>query len=85
MGVYVYSITLFIVVINLCLYVELLQFCELFLFFFFFFFRLFFIILTFNFLTYYFFYIFITLFAFPTVLFHMQLNFNVYKPSSTSI
>ena len=33
----VYSVTLFIVVINLCIYVGLLQFCGVFLFFFFFF------------------------------------------------
>ena len=79
-GICVYSVTLSTVVINLCLYVGLLQFCGVFIFsplFSFFFF--FFITLMFNFLTYYIFSTLIPLFAFPTVLFPLQLNFNEYK------
>ena len=50
-----------------------------------FFFLSVFIILTLNFLNLLYFYTSITFFAFPTVLFHLQLNFNIYKPSSASI
>ena len=47
----------------------------------FFFLSFFFLILIFK--TYYYFYTFIPLFDFPTLLFPLQLIFNVYKPSST--
>ena len=71
------SFTFFIVVRNLCLYVGLLQFGRVFLFLFFFF--------NYNFLNL-FFHTFIPLFAFPTVIFPLQLIFNIYKSSlSTSI
>ena len=65
----------FIVVINLCLYIGLLQFCGVFLF----------VLFNFNFLNL-FFSTLIPLFAFLTVLSPLQLNFNVYMlTSSTSI
>ena len=84
----VYSVTLFIVVINFCLYIWVLQFCGVLLFSFFFHFFSF-LFYNFNFQvfkTYYIFSTFILLFAFPTVLFPLQLTFNVYKfSSSTSI
>ena len=68
----------FFIVINICLYIELLQFCRVFLFFFFFSF--------FNFLNLLLFFLFVPLFAFPTILFRFQLIFTIYKPSlSTSI
>ena len=70
------SVTFFIVVINLCLYVELLQFCEVFLFF------LFSLFLILIFKPIIIFSTLIPLFAFPTVLFPLQLIFNVYKSSS---
>ena len=70
------SVTFFIVVINLCLYIGLLQFCEVFLFFFFSIFSV--LILIFRPII---FYTFISLFAFPTVLFSLQLIFKVYKSS----
>ena len=73
---------IFIVVINLCLYVWFLQFCGIFLFSPFFFFLFFFSFNNFNFNI---FYTFTPLFAFPTVLIPLQLIFNVYKPSSTYI
>ena len=83
----VYSVTLFIVVVNLCLYTGPLQFCRVFLFFlfsffFYFFSFLYFIILIFKKLLY--FSKFIPLFAFPTLLFPLQLIFNVYKSSSST-
>ena len=83
----VYSVTLFIVVINLCLYVGLLQFCGVFLFFFF---SLSLIILIFLNLLYFFYvYSFVCLsyYSFPLAvnLFFLQLIFNVYKSSSTSV
>ena len=62
---------------------EEFSFFSLFSFFFNFFSFIFFIILIF--LTYYIFSTFIPLFAFPTVPFPLQLIFNVYKSSSTSI
>ena len=68
------SVTFFTVVKNLCLYVGLLQFCGVFLFSFSLFFN-------FNFLNLLFFSTLIFLFAFPTVLFPLQLLFNVYKSS----
>ena len=80
----IYSITLSIVVINFCLYIGLLHFCGVFLFsfFFHFFFSLFY---NFNFLNLLYFSTFILLFAFPTVLSPLQLIFNVYKSSYTSV
>ena len=75
-----FLITLFSVVINLCLYVGFLPFCGVFLFLFSFFFS----ILIFKAIIIYSTYI--PLFAFPTVLSPLQLIFNVYKSSlSTSI
>ena len=68
---------IFIIVINFCLYIGILQFCEVFFFFLFSFFN-------FNFLNLLFF-TFIPLFAFPTVLFSLQLIFNVYESSSASL
>ena len=65
-----YSVTLLIVVINLCLYVGLLQYCGAFLFFPFHFFN-------FNFFN--------LLHLFLTLLFPLPLIFNVYKSLSTSI
>ena len=59
------------------------SFFPLFYFFFCFFSFLCVIILIFNFLTYYILSAFIPLFAFPTVLFPLQLIFNVYKSSSS--
>ena len=94
MGVYVcmcvYSVTIFTVAINLCLYIGPLQFCGIFLFFlfsfFFSFFPSFFIILIKHFLNLFYFSTIIALFAFPTALFPLQLIFNVYESaSSTSI
>ena len=93
-GVFVFffppSITFFIVVINLCLYIGLLWFCGSFLSFFLSFFLLFFFL--FSFLNFNFEFFkpiiissFIPLFYFPTVPFHLQLIFNVYKSSSTYI
>ena len=86
------SVTLFIVVIKLCLYVGLLQFLEFPFSSFFlsssiFFSFLFFIVLIFNFFKPTIFFLhFFPFFAFPTVLFPLQLTFNVYKSSSpTSI
>jgi len=84
----VYSVTLFIVIINICLYVGLLQFCEVYLFFFplfsfffhFFFFSNFYILI---FKPIIFFYIY-SLFAFPTVLFTLKLIFNECKSSSST-
>ena len=80
MGVYVYSVTLFLVVMNLCICFGLLQFCGVFLYLSFFlssslFFLsfLFFIILTFKFLNLLYFFYIIPLFAFPTVLFSLLL------------
>jgi len=70
------SVTFFIVDINLCLYIGLLQLYGVFLFFFFS--LSLFLILVFNFSIYYF-YTFIPLFAFPVILFPLQLIFNVYK------
>ena len=88
----VYSVTLFIVAINLCLYVELLQLCGVFLFFFLFSSSiLFFFSLFQNFYLYFFkraYYIFSTfipLFGFPTVLFPLHLIFDVYKSSSSTL
>ena len=69
-----FSVIFFIAVINLCLYVGLWQFCA--------------ISLSFNFLIFkpiIIFFTFITLLAFPTILFHLQLLFNVYKYLSISI
>ena len=43
-----------------------------------------FLILIFKFLAYYIFPTFTPLFAFPTALFPLQLNFNVYKSSSST-
>ena len=83
------SITFFIVVINLCLYIGLLWFCGSFLSFFlsFIFFFLFsFLNFNFEFFKPIIISSFIPLFYFPTVPFHLQLIFNVYKSSlSTSI
>ena len=84
----VYLVTFFIAVKNLCLYSGLLKFCGIFLFFlfsfFFHFLKIFplFYTLTFNFLNLLYFSTFIPLFAFPTVLCPLQLNFNVYKSFS---
>ena len=82
-----FSITFFIVVINLCLYIGLLQFWGVVFFCFFvlvFFFSLSFF--NFNFFNLPFFGTFIPLFAFPTVLFPLQLIFNICKSSlSTSL
>ena len=73
------SVTFFTVAINLYLYIGFLLFCGVYFFFF-----LFSLILIFK--TYYYFSTFIPLFAFHTVLFPLQLIFNVYKSSlSTSI
>ena len=85
----VYSVTLSIVVINLCLYIGLLQFSGVFPFFSLFPFFCFFPFLFYNlhFLVFFkpdIFSIFIPLFAFPTVLFPLQLIFNVYKSSSSN-
>ena len=79
--IYVYSVTLFIVVINLCLYIGLLQFWRVFLFLFSFLFfnfnlKIFKPIIIFS--------TFIPLFAFPTVLFPLQLIFIVCKFSLSS-
>ena len=68
MGICVYSVTLFIVVINLCLYIGLLQLCGVFLFPpFFFLLPLFFLLSFLIFKNLLFFCTFIPLFAFPTV------------------
>ena len=74
----VYSVTFSNVIINLCLYIGLLQFCGVFFFslFSFFNFNFFKPITIFS--------TFILLFAFPTGLFPFQLIFNVYKSSSSS-
>ena len=69
-----FSTVTFFVVINLCLYVGLLQFCGVSLFF-----LSFFNFTILNLLL--FFFTFIPLFAFPTILFPLQLIFNVYKSS----
>ena len=81
-----YSVTVFIVAINLCIYIGLLQFCGVFLFF-----PLFFLLPFFSsflyfkcFKPYFIFSTFISLFAFPTVLFPLQLIFDVYKSSSST-
>jgi len=88
--IHVYSVTLFSV-INLCLYDGLLQFCGDFLFYFFpfsFFFD--FLLSSFSnfqfsfFETYHIFSTCIPFFAFLTILFPLQLTFNVCKSSSTS-
>ena len=73
----VYSVTLFIVVISLCFYIGLLQFCGVFHFSSFFY--------NFNFSTYYIFSTFKPFVCFPTVIFSLQLIFNVYKSSPTSL
>ena len=86
----VYSVTLVIVVINLCLYTGLLQFCGAYFLFsfylspsFLFSFHFFIVLIFLNLL---FFSTFIPSLDFPTVLFPLQLIFNVYKFSlSTSI
>ena len=89
--IHVYSVTLFSV-INLCRYNGLLQFCADFLFYFFpfsFFFD--FLLSSFSnfqfsfFETYHIFSTCIPFFAFLTILFPLQLSFNVRKSSSTSI
>jgi len=61
----------FTAIINLCLYIGLLQFCGVFLFFFFSF-KIFKPIIIFS--------TFIPLFAFPIILSPLQLIYNVYKP-----
>ena len=69
------SVTFFIVFINLCLYIGLLQFCGFFIFFSYFLSFLKFLKI------YYYFSTFIPLIAFPTVLFPLELNFIVYNSS----
>ena len=86
----VYSVTLSIVVINLCLYIGLCSSVEFsffsLLFPFLFCFFLFFLFYIFNFFNLLYFSTFIPLFAFPIVLFPLKLIFNVSKSSlSTSI
>ena len=79
----VYSVTLFIVVINLCLYVGVLQFCGVFLFsfFFLFFFLFFFISSSFRFLKAIIFFLLLFLcLPFPIVTFLLTGKYNLWFP-----
>ena len=83
----VYSVTLFILVINLCLYTGIFQFCGVFFYLFFlfsFFFNFFPFFYNFIFLNLSYFSTFFPLFAFLTVLFPLKLIFHVHKSSSST-
>ena len=80
----VYSVTFSNVVINLCRYIGLLQFCGVLLFSLLFWFFSFLFLRTLIFQNLLYFSTFILLFAFPTVLFQFPLIFNVYKSSSST-
>ena len=76
----IYSVTFSTGVINICLYTGLLQFCGVFLFYIFFLSSSIFspLFYNFNFFNQLYFPTFIPLFAFPILLFHLKLIFNVY-------